>query len=80
MRTSTLATSVACSIWTPSISSRRSPAWTPALRPGLAGFTYKRFDAALAVDPDHAVFGQAESVLLLKVDKRRTHRQLASGW
>src|ERR1019366_224379 len=40
IRTSTLATSVACSILTPPISSRRSPWWIPAFRPGLPGFTY----------------------------------------
>src|ERR1035437_331783 len=40
IRASTLATSVACSIFTPSISSRRSVRWIPAFRPGLAGFTY----------------------------------------
>src|ERR1035438_2552734 len=40
IRTSTLATSVACSIGTPLMSSRRSVRWIPAFRRGLAGFTY----------------------------------------
>ena len=36
-----------------------------------AGFHVQRFHAALPVHPDHAIFGQAEAVLLLKVNERR---------
>ena len=43
----------------------------PALPAGLPGWHVQRLHAALPVHPDHAVFGQAELVLLLEVDECR---------
>ena len=62
-------TSVAASTGMSWMLSRRSPTWMPAFAAGTAGRDIQGFDAAVAIDPNHAIVGKAETELRFKINE-----------